>query len=162
MPTSLSTSVVVPAAVEAVFAVLTGQGWPVALDARLRDGSALVEVVPLPAGGVRLVHSRRLPEGVPSFLRRFVPADGRVTQTDVWEPARGGVRHGTWEVALPGSPGEVRGTTRVEPVGSGSRWVVEGTVAIGVPLIGGRAERFLAPLVEKLVTTQGEVLRTLV
>ena len=162
MPTALSTSVEVSAGVEAVYAVLTGPAWPAALDARLGDGSTLLSVEPTADGGLRLVQARRLPDAVPSFLRRFAPEDGRVTQTDVWGPAVDGTRTGTWEVALPGSPARVHGVTRVEPAGGGARWVVTGEVAVSVPLVGRRAESLLAPLITTLVGRQGEVLRTLV
>ena len=163
MTTSLSAAVEVTAPVEAVFAALTGPQWPAALAARLRDGSTLVSSEPTPDGGHRTVHRRRLPDAIPSFLLRFAPEDGQVTQTDVWAaPTADGARTGTWQVSFPGSPGEITGETRIEPSGSGSRWVVTGRVKVGIPLLGGKAEGLLAPLVERLVAKQGEVLRTLV
>ena len=162
MSKPLSTVVEVDADVADVFAVLTGPRWPQALDARLGDGSTLVTSEPTSDGGHRTVQSRRLPDGVPSFLLRFAPKDGRVTQTDLWAPPSGDARTGTWEVTFPGSPGEIRGETRVEPSVTGSRWVVTGHVSVGVPLVGGKAESLLAPLVEKLLVKQGEVLRRLV
>jgi hypothetical protein len=149
----------VPAGVEQAWAVLAGPQWPVALAAALSDGSELVAHEPTPDGGVRMVTRRRLPEGGPSFLRRFVPADGTVLQTDTWGPEQDGVRAGTWEVDLGGAPGAIGGRYRVEPAGTGSRWVVQGEVAVRVPLVGGRAEAFLAPLVETLLARQAEVLR---
>lgn len=162
MPTSLSASHDVPVTVEEAFAALSGQQWPPALDAALHDGSTLVERTELPDGGVRLVSRRRLPDGIPGFLLRFAPKDGTVTQTDVWGPATGGVRSGTWQVEFPGAPGSIAGTTRVEPAGDGARWVVDGAVHVKVPLVGGKAEGFLAPLIAKLVGKQADVLRGLV
>ncbi len=162
MSKPLHAEVEVDADVPTVFAAMTGPDWSPANDARLKDGSTQVSREELPDGGVRVVQRRNLPAGIPSFLSRFAPKDGTVTQTDVWGPEVDGVRSGTWEVAFPGSPGEIRGSTRVEPSGTGARWVVEGHVKVGVPLLGGKAEGFLAPLVEKLIGRQGEVLRTLV
>lgn len=159
MSQRLSTSVEVPADVETVHAALTGPQWPQALDARLHDGSRLLEQGPTQDGGVRLVVSRQLPDGVPGPLVRFLPEDGRVTQTDVWGPAEDGVRRGTFDVSFAGSPGEISGEMVLEPVPGGTRWTVTGTVRVKVPLVGGKAEGFLAPLVEKLVRKQGEVLR---
>ena len=159
MSRSLSQAVDLPADVERTWAVLTSSAWPTTLDARLEDGSRLLSSEVTPDGGALLVTSRRLPDGIPSFLLRFAPRDGRVTQTDRWGPARDGVRRGTWEVTFPGSPGEVRGETWIEPDGDGCRWVVSGHVKVGIPVVGGRAESFLAPVVEKLVARQGDVLR---
>lgn len=162
MPTPLSTSVDVPADVEAVYAAMTGPQWPRALDAQLHDGSTLLSCEPLPGGGLRVVQSRRLPEGIPTFLLRFAPQDGTVVQTDEWGPAVDGARSGTWEVSFAGSPGEIKGRTRIEPAGTGARWLVEGHVKVAIPLVGGKAERLMAPLIARLVARQGEVLRTLV
>ena len=161
MSTPLSASAELPADVETAFAALTGEQWPPALAARLRDGSTLVRREPTPDGGVVLVTSRQLPEGTPSALLKAA-RDGRVTQTDTWGPAVDGVRAGTWTVEVPGAPGTIGGTSRVEPAGAGSRWSVEGAVEIRLPLVGGKVERYVAPLVERLVVTQAEVLRGLV
>ncbi len=159
MGRAVSTSVDVPADVETVWRVLTGPGWPAALAASLHDGSELLAAGPTADGGAVLTVSRRLPDGIPGYVQPFAPKDGRVTQTDTWGPAVGGGRRGTWEVSFPGSPGEVGGEMALEPAGPGSRWTVSGTVRIKVPLVGGRIEGFLAPLVEQLLDRQGEVLR---
>ena len=159
MAARLRAAVEVPADVEVVWRVLTSPQWPERLDADLRDGSRLVRAEPTPDGGAVLVVSRCLPQGVPGPLQRFLPEDGRVTQTDTWLPAAGGARRGTWSVAFPGAPGQVAGETLVEPDGTGSRWSVTGQVDVRLPLVGRQIEKFLAPLVEKLVARQGEVLR---
>ena len=159
MTRPLSTSVDVPGPVEAAFAALSTAAWPVALDEQLSDGSLLVSADATPDGGAALVYSRRLPEGVPGMMKRFLPSDGRVVQRDTWGPADGGRRRATWEAGFPGMPGTVGGTMLLEPSGAGSRWTVEGAVKVKVPLVGGQIEAYLAPLLEKLVARQGEVLR---
>lgn len=150
------------AAVEAAFAAVTSERWPQALDARLSDGSELLERTPTPDGGLRLVTRRRLPESVPSFLTRFAAPGSAVTQTDVWGPDQGGRRRGTWSVELAAAPATLGGDLLLEPSDGGCRWGVDGEVTVRVPLVGGRAEHFLAPLLERLVATQAEVLRSLV
>jgi hypothetical protein len=155
----MSAAVDLPADVETVFAVLTSAAWPQALDQQLHDGSRLVSAVGTPGGGTTVRTSRSLPEGVPGYLKRFTPADGRVTQTDTWGAAVAGVRTGTWAVTFPGSPGVIGGSTTIAPGPTGCRWTVTGTVSIRLPVVGGRVEGFLAPLLEKLVRRQGEVLR---
>ncbi len=157
MPTSFSSAADTPADVETVFAVLTSEQWPAALDARLHDGSRLVRREVRPDGGLVLVTSRRLPEGSPSVL--LSATGGTVTQTDTWGPAADGSRHGTWTVDVPGGIGSIGGTTRVQAAPGGSRWAVDGQVEVRLPLVGGKTERYVAPLVEKLLGTQAEVLR---
>ena len=159
MTKPVSASVDLPADVETVFTAISGPAWPELMAARLQDGSRLVEHEVTADGGARLVVSRQLPDGVPGYLAPFLPGDRRTTQTDAWGPSRDGVRRGTFAVSFPGSPGEIAGETVLEPTATGTRWSVTGTVRIGVPLVGGKAEGFLAPLVERLVVKQGEVLR---
>jgi len=149
----------VPADVPTAWRTLTGPSWPQALAAALHDGSELRSAEATADGGVVLVVSRRLPDGVPGFIQRFLPKDGRVTQTDAWGPVVDGVARGTWEVSFPGSPGEIRGEMTLAPAAGRSTWSVTGTVSIQVPLVGGRIEGYLAPLAAKLVARQAEVLR---
>ena len=159
MSRSLSAAIDLPADVETAFRLLTSEAWPQALAAQLHDESELLSAVATTDGGMQVSIRRRLPEGVPGFLKRFLPADGRVVQTDAWRPAVGGGRTGSWSVTYPGSPGELGGEAALTPAGDGCRWTVEGSVRMPVPLLGGRIEGYVAPLLEKLVLRQGEVLQ---
>ena len=158
MSTHVETSHESSGGVEEVFALLTSPAWPARKAAELRDGSAVVEREEHLDGGVRLVVSRELPGGGPGFLERFLPADGRVVQTDEWGPAAGGERHGRWSVSIPGAPASMGGTMRLEPTAAGSRYAIEGEVTVKVPLIGGRAERFIGDMVVKLADKEADML----
>jgi len=158
MSTHVETSHETSGGVEEVFAILTSPEWPARKAAELRDGSAVVEREEHPDGGVRLVVSRELPSGVPGFLERFLPADGQVVQTDEWGPAAGGERHGRWSVSIPGAPASLGGTMRLEPTATGSRYAIEGDVTVKVPLIGGKAERFIGDMVVKLAGKEADLL----
>lgn len=158
MSTHVETTSDSSGSVEEVFAVLTSPGWPARKAAELRDGSAVVERAERPDGGVLLVVSRELPSSVPGFLERFLPADGRVVQTEDWGPASGGERHGTWSVALPGAPATLGGTLRLAPTGAGSSWTTSGEVTVKVPLIGGKAERLIGEMVVELAAKEAALL----
>jgi hypothetical protein len=145
--------------VETVFRLLTDESWARHKDEALRDGSRVVRREERPDGGVLTVMSRELPAGAPGFLERLLPADGRVQQTEDWEPPEGGTRRGTWQADIPGAPARLGGTLRLEPTAGGTRYLVEGTVEVKVPLVGGRAESFIAGMVEKLVGKEADVLR---
>lgn len=151
-----------PADVETAFAVLSSERWPVALSEGLHDDSKLVSREAEDGGGVTLVISRKLPDGVPGFLTKFLPADGLVRQTDAWGASTDGVRSGTWVAATPGSPADVRGTMRLEPAPNGCTYVIEGTAKVSIPLIGGKAESLVLQMTEKLTAKQMEILRSLV
>lgn len=153
----------VPADVESTFLAISSERWPEQIGAALKDESRVDSREQLPDGGVRLVHSRKLPDGVPGFLQKFMPKDGRVVQTDTWEPAKAdGSRHGTWQVAFAGAPGEIGGRTSLVPDADGCLWNVDGEAKVKIPLIGGKAEGFLAPLVEKVISKQVPVLQQMV
>jgi hypothetical protein len=150
---------VIPADVERVFGLLSGASWAQLKDDALHDGSRVVRREAHPDGGVTLAMSRELPAGAPGFLERLLPADGRVLQTDEWEAPQDGVRGGTWRAEVPGAPARLGGTLRLEPTTGGTLYLVEGSVEVRVPLVGGRAETFLAGMVEKLVAKEAGVLR---
>jgi hypothetical protein len=147
--------------VERVFGVLTSEQWVAVKAERFRDGALVVQREQRPDGGVLLAISRELPGGVPGFLERFLPDDGRVLETFDWAaPTGDGTRRGTWKADIPGAPARLGGTMRLEPTATGSRYTIEGQVKVSVPLIGGRAELFIAGMVEKLAAKEHELMLT--
>ena len=145
--------------VDEVFDLLTSERWVQRKADRFRDGSRVERREALPDGGLLLSVSRELPEGAPGFLTRLLP-DGRVLQTDEWAPDDGtGTRTGTWKVELPGAPARLGGTMRIESDGTGSAYLVAGETKVSVPLVGGKAESFIAEMVGKLGQSEGELLQ---
>jgi hypothetical protein len=49
---------------------------------------------------------------------------------------------------------------RLEPTPTGSRYVIDGEVKVKVPVIGGKAEGFIAGMVERLAAKEADVLRS--
>ena len=146
------------AGVEQVFAVLTSEAFVQRRAERLHDGATVVRREARADGGLLLAVARELPDGAPGFLARLLPA-GPVVQTDDWGPVDGnGARSGTWQVELPGAPARLGGTLRVEPVGRGTRYLREGEVKVSVPLVGGKAEQFIAQMVMKLGQKESDLL----
>lgn len=163
MTAPVRSSVRTEGTVEQVFGVLTSPQWVAAKAERLRDGSAVVRREERPDGGLLLAVSRELPKGAPGFLARLLPEDARVVQTDVWGPPDGtGARSGTWDVELPGVPARLGGTLRLEQDGGSTVYLVEGETKVSVPLVGGKAEAFIADMVGRLGVTEGELLQAAV
>ena len=162
MSKKFSVSYDIPSDVETAYAAITGEGWAVGKAAALKDESKVVSREVGAGDAVTLVVTRKLPDGIPGFLQKFLPADGRVTQTDTWAAANGGVRSGTWKADTPGSPVKVGGTMRLEPAGAGCSYVVEGEIKASIPLIGGKAEDVAVGMTKKLTASEAEVLRGLV
>ena len=140
--------------VEDVFAVLSGVDWSTHLAAELGDDSRLVRRDVGMDGSVTLVLNRRLPSGIPGFLQKFLPSDPRVVTTDVWGPSVDGVRDCTWTAEIAGTPTTISGTQRIEPLGDGNRHIVAGEVKVSVPLIGGKAESFIAEAIRGLAESE--------
>lgn len=162
MSKTFSVSYDIPADVETAYAAISSEEWAEAKARSLDDGSKVVSRTVSAGDAVTLVVSRRLPDGIPGFLQKFLPADGRVTQTDTWVPAAAGVRSGTWKADTPGSPVKVGGTMRLEPAGSGCTYVVEGEIKASIPLIGGKAEDVAVGMTKKLTASEADVLRGMV
>jgi hypothetical protein len=148
------------ASAERVFAVLTSPEWVQTKADCFSDGSVLTEHERRPDGGLLLAVSRELPGGVPGFLERFLPKDGRVLETFDWGPALpDGTRYGTWTADIPGAPAQLGGTLRLDPTDIGSAYTIAGEVNVKVPLIGGKAESFIAEMVHKLAAKEADLLR---
>ena len=145
-----------------VFAALSGDGWAPAKAAALHDDSQTVRREVAADGGVVLEVSRKLPDGVPGFLQKFLPADGRARQTDSWGPLVGGAHSGTWKADLPGAPTRIGGTMRLEPTAAGTRYTIDGDVTVKIPLVGGKAEGFIAGMISTLTAAELDVLRAMV
>lgn len=140
--------------VEAVFEVLSGDDWAAQLATHLRDDSQTVRRDVGSDGSVTLVLSRRLPPGIPPFLQKFLPSDPRVVTTDVWGPVQDGVRHCSWTAEITGTPAKIHGMQLIEPFHAGNRHTISGEVKVSVPLIGGKAEGFIAEQVHRLVVAE--------
>lgn len=157
--TPLSTTATLPAPVDAVLALRTGERWVALRADRFGDDTTLESRETGPDGEVTVVVSRALPEGAPSFLQRFIPQDGRVRQSETWHPpGDDGACAGTWRVELPGAPARLGGTARLEPAAGGSRLVIEGEARVSVPLVGGRAEQFVVAASERLMEREAELM----
>ena len=145
--------------VETVFALLSSERWPELLAEHLGDDSRLVSREVGADGSVTLVMTRKLPSGVPGFLEKFLPAEPRVVTTDAWGPLVDGRRECTWTADIVGTPARLSGTQLLEPVPEGNRHVVEGSAKVPVPLLGGKAESFVAEQCGKMADLEADVVR---
>ena len=162
MTAPVRSTVTAPGPVEQVLGVLTSASWVARRAERFSDGSTVVRREERPDGGLLLAVSRELPAGAPGFLSRLLPQDGKVLQTDDWAPADGsGVRTGTWKVEIPGTPARLGGALRLKPDGAGTAYVRTGEAKVSVPLVGGRAETYIADMVSRLAAKEAELLHEL-
>lgn len=162
MPKKLDVSYDIPADVETVYAVISGEGWAAAKAEALHDESRQESRTVAPGDAVTLVVSRGLPDGIPGFLEKFLPRGGRARQTEAWGPSEGGARRGTWQGEIPGAPAHTGGTMALEPTATGTRYRIQGEVKVSIPLVGGKAESFVVDMITKLTKSEAELLASLV
>ena len=149
----------IPATGQAVFALRTSEQGVDLTAEKLNDGSARVSRTERPDGGVDFSVSRELPSGVPGFLEKFLPKEGRAVQNESWgPPGPDGICRGTWTVDIPGAPAKLGGTATVEPSGDGSVQIIKGTAKVSIPLIGGKAEQFIVEMTQKLMAKEAELM----
>lgn len=161
MSKKLSSTTVLPSDPATAFALRTSADWIAEKAARLQDGSLLLQRAPLDGDGLELMLLRDIPADVPGLFRRFVPADGRVEQRECWTPNGDGGFLVTWSLSFDGAPGSVSGRGQLVPASAGSELRLDGEAQVGVPVIGGKAEAFLAPLVERIMQQEGDLLASL-
>jgi hypothetical protein len=161
MSKKIDVSYEIPADVESVYAAITGEKWADHKAAEF-DDDARTESRTVGAGdAVTLVMSRGLPPGIPGFLEKFLPKGGRATQTEAWGASDGGARKGTWQGEIPGAPAKVGGTMSLSPSTKGTTYRIQGEVKVSIPIVGGKAESFVAEMVEKLTASEAALLTKL-
>lgn len=90
---------------------------------------------------------------LPSFARKVAGDEIVIVQEERWgAPTTADVR-----VTIPGKPGDMTGTTRLTPAGDGTVQVVEMTIKVGIPLVGGKIEKLIADMLGKALDREHQV-----
>lgn len=90
----------------------------------------------------------------PSIARKVVGDSVTIEQREVWRSPDGA----DFSMEIPGKPGHLRGTIRLEDHGDGScREVFTGEVKVHVPLIGGKLEGFVTDILTRALRREGLV-----
>jgi hypothetical protein len=91
--------------------------------------------------------------GVPSFAKRFVGDETNIVQREIWStPQLGDIT-----VTIPGKPGDISGTARISEAHGVTTESVRMAVKVGIPLIGGKLEDFIAGLLLKALKAENKV-----
>lgn len=104
-------------------------------------------------GDVVTVDSTQAADKVPGFAKKFVGDEIRIVQAETWRsPHAADVA-----ITIPGKPGEVSGTTRLEATGAGTTQVVDLQVTVRIPLVGGKVEGLIGDMLAKAMRVQERV-----
>jgi hypothetical protein len=90
---------------------------------------------------------------VPSFARKFVGATIDLVQREEWiSPTKA-----TFEVTIPGKPGEMTGSAVLTQDGPDAVEQVKMDVRVGIPLVGGKLEDLIAGLLKDAFRAENKV-----
>ena len=92
---------------------------------------------------LRIRSSRVVDVALPSFARKVLKPTNTMVQTDEWRKTATGWE-GSFEIAVTGSPVQLRGTMRLEPGDASCVHHVTVSVTVKVPLVGGRIAAWAA------------------
>lgn len=97
----------------------------------------LSRTVTIDGGDVALVYTLSVAGGVPSIAAKFVGDTIEVHHEETWDAA---FTHGTLAVALPGKPGDLRGTMSLTERNGTTLETVALTAKVSIPLVAGKLE----------------------
>lgn len=139
-----------------VYAAITDEEFLRARLAELGGKSSELTSYSTGADGTRYTLRQTIDaERLPSVARKVVRGDLVIERTESWSASAGnGEYSGTVEAAVPGTPGTVRGTTRLTEHPSGSELRMTGSVKVGVPLVGGKLEELIVEQLGRLLRAE--------
>src|SRR4051794_28171235 len=129
--------------------------------ARLADSGAdaySLDSISVNGQGIEVVTTQRLrSDRLPAVVTQFHRGDLALVREEKWSPIRDGQATATLRVEITGAPATLSGDAVLAPArsGPGSRLNFHATVAVNVPLVGGKIENFIgSQLVDLLIAEQ--------
>lgn len=149
MATSLRKELPYDASPDAVAAMLADVAFREEVLARqhVLRGSATVE------GDTVVIEQVHSAAGLPSFARTFVGDEIAIVQTERWGTTTAADLH----LTIPGKPGDITGGVTLTPSGAGTVEVVDLSVKVSIPLVGGKVEKLVADMIEKAFAKEHQV-----
>ena len=91
--------------------------------------------------------------GVPGFAKKVVGDETTIVQSETWETKQRGDVH----LAIPGKPGEMKGTASLAEDAAGTTETVALEVKVGIPIVGGKLEGLIADMLSKALRAEHKV-----
>jgi len=95
-------------------------------------------------GELHVETSRVVDVELPGFAKKVLKPTNTLVQDDRWHQGDNGEWDGTFNIEMHGSPVHLAGTMRLVPTDGGCRHDVTISVAVKVPLVGGRIAEWAA------------------
>ncbi len=90
---------------------------------------------------------------VPSFAKRLVGGEIHIVQTEEWHARE----RADLDLEIPGKPGRMHGTAVLTEAEGGVTEIVDLTIEVGIPLVGGKVEGLIADLLGKALRAEQKV-----
>jgi Protein of unknown function (DUF2505) len=108
---------------------------------------------PAAGSGTVTVEQVQAANGLPSFARKFVGDEIQIVQDEKWTSPTGADLH----VSIPGKPGQMAGTIRLNESGGTTTETVDLDISVGIPLVGGKIEGVVADMLIRALRTEQKV-----
>jgi hypothetical protein len=156
MPRSFDLSADYPRGVEQVHSAFSDEEYWLA---RLADSGAdmatLDSMTVGDDGSVMVATTQVLRrDRLPAIVTQFHRGDLQIVRNETWSPISDGGAHAEIAAAVPGAPVSVVGKAVLAPANAGSRLDFTATVAVSVPLVGGKIESFIGAKLAELVVAE--------
>ena len=89
---------------------------------------------------------------VPSFAKKLAGEEIPIIQEEHWSGDRADVL-----ITIPGKPGDMKGTIQLEQRGDDVAQLIDLTVKVSIPLVGGKIEDLIAGLLQKAMRAENKV-----
>lgn len=158
MARNFDVSTVNPATVEQVNAAFADERyWHDRLEAYGGNGAITLDsLVVNTDGSIAIATTQDLTRGVlPGPLSKALPSRLTLLRAEIWRPADGGVVRGNIRISASGMSGSALGTADLAPLPEGSSLRFAGSVTVGIPLVGGQIEKFIAATIAKEIPGVG-------
>ncbi len=136
-----------------VFAMLADPAFRQAACEAMDVISVEVSIESADAGFEARIDQVQRTDDLPGYARKFSGDSTRAIQLESWADATGG----TLRIESPGQPSEVSGSIVLRPEGAGTREVVELSIKVKVPLVGGKLEKLVAARIAASMDAEHEV-----
>lgn len=162
MARSFDVSTVTPATVAQIHAAFADENyWRDRLE--VYGGNGVIRLDSLTVGSdgaIAIATTQDLREGVlPGPLSKALPSTLRLLRAETWRPAADGRVHGEVRITAHGLAGSALGKVDLAPIADGSAtgslMRFAGTVKVGIPLVGGQIEKFVAAQIVKEIPGLG-------
>lgn len=130
--------------------------WLERLEVYGGDSMSLDAISVAEDGTIEIASTQDMRRGaLPAVIAKALPAGFALNRTEIWRPISDGLFRGDVRIDAKGVRGSARGLAEVTPQAAGSSMRFSGSVEVGVPVLGGQIEKYIAAEIVKQIPGVG-------